>query len=281
MNYINEDTIKELDIFSEPVETTVDPRDLWLESCQKRIGYCGYLQIQEHPESGTTSNRIFLCGEPDCHYCGPKTRREMTQALRQSIQANGGSLRRVIVKTAKERAQIVRKYGGKQKVSASVNDILLEDGTVTTEIEILIATDDEIGEPFADFDESFIERWAQKSFSRAKSGMLHKLDKEVKPAIENKTEDIFDPSEAIKCESWTVDCRDENILEQVEQDSLNLTKHLNPQSFIELKQAMIERRTVRKRLLEKRNIVILDIEIYYLTVRKSRIKWKNQPNAPD
>lgn len=260
----------------QPVETSINPRDLWLENCQKRIKFCGYLQIREHPESGTTSNQIFLCNEPDCHFCGPQIRQEMTQALRQSIKNNGGSLRRVVVKTNKERSQIVRKYGGKQKTSTSVNDVMLEDGTITTEIEILIATNDEIGELLTDFDEGFIERWTQKSFGRAKSGTLHKLSRESKPAIENEPED--GPSKPIRCETWTVDCKNKEVLDMVEQDSITLTKHLNPKTFTELEQALIERRTARKQLLEKKEIVILDIEIYYLTVKKSHIKWQDGPD---
>lgn len=221
------------------------------------------VRFKENPRKGKTTPEIRQCDEPDCAIHGPLMRKEMKDALNRF-----DNLRIVKVNTSEERAKIMRKYG-KEKCSAFVNDTLSEKG-LRIEIEMLISTDDPIGEPYTKVKEEDIERWVQKSFKHSKSGNLHKLHPTApKPKREI---DPSEPVETIVVEEVQAQCS-LNKAKQIATEVDRQTRCFNPQTFEELKEALKKRKELLENLLQQEGIVILTHERVYFTIRMSEVDW--------
>lgn len=282
---VNEYLITEIDwdnpesliCFDEPL---VDPGYyMWQERRETSIKCCGCLYMKESATNGIGGIHQHFCGDPDCPHCGPKIREEMRLALEDKLKEKSFRLVKLTGddKTLKkERAKLVRKYGGKDKVSVFCNEVMTENGLQNT-LEILIDTDDEIGEEYNQIQTEDIAKWSQKTFTFKKSGNLHK-SKDVGLAGSNEDNDE-EPSEPIQCQKWIVDTNDEKLLRSIEIEVVKKTPHLNPKIFNELHNAMIERRRIRKELYEQNNIVILSLDSTYTTVKMSQVNWQKYNEA--
>lgn len=258
-------------------EANVDRTDgcyeAWKAKREADIKHCMMVHRCENPRTGRSTFYSKLCGEPGCSICGPQIREEMYKALSK----HNGSLR--LVKLAgndikQERAKIARRYG-KNNISVFANDVLTERG-LATELEILIKTDDEVGDVYDEVKWEDVERWSQKSYYCKKSGNLHKTTKTV--VCMGESNDPLEDAEQVKCEEWVLDTRDEKKLEEIEMEVLKETQDLDPQTFDELEAALKVRREVWKRKLKEKKIVILSNTTKYITVRMIEVDWKLSRN---
>lgn len=259
----------------------------WREKRDTDIKWCCKVTTTEDPRTG--KNRISCkdCEEPDCSNCGPRIREEMAKALNKVLLQHPLRIIKLsgtIEEQKAERARIMRKYG-KGKCSAFANDVLSEKG-LSVQIEMLIDTKDEIGEPYVSLTADDLYRWSQKSFASKKSGNLHKV--RVIPHIENEEQEL-PPKEEIETkeevvrvtiEQWKTDCRDKEFVEAIEEEVIRNTNYLNPKTLEELEQALLVRRDVRRRILEDNGIVILSNESFRVTVKMSEVDWTNGKTIP-
>lgn len=253
--------------------------DEWRGKRDTDIFWCMKCSTREVYEDGTVEITNKPCNEPDCPTCGPRIRKLMKEVLTCKLEQN--PLRKItltgdIEKQKKERARIIRKYG-KKKVSVFVTDILTDEG-IGLETEILIDTSDEIGIEYVTLTDDDVYKWSQKAFNGKKSGNLHK-DRIIIPGIDpdpvepKKPEIIDEPVETIEICILKTDCEDKEIIEELEEKVLEETKHLDPKTFDELRQALIARRQMRQRVYEDNQIVILSNRCSKVTAIMSRVEW--------
>jgi hypothetical protein len=255
------------------VDYTLPGYDEWKQKRQSDTRYCMHQRRRENPKNGRSILFHQPCGEPDCPNCGPRIREEMHQALSKHLEEM--PLRRLTLTSGnlkglkEQRAKILRKYG-KDNVSVFANDILTDKG-LDTELEILIKTEDDIGEAYTQVEWEDIERWSLKSFNTKKSGKLHKLTGSASVAPADPP-DITD-CEKIALQEWIFDTYDDRKLKEIELEVLEETSDLNPQTFNELEVALEVRRAAWKRKLAEKEIVILGNELYYMYIKESDIDW--------
>lgn len=259
-------------------ETEHEKRSRWEERRLQNIKNCGYLKQVEDPCSGSIKIRQFYCEEPECKFCGPRMREEMYKSLSTQIR-QGESLRIVklvgdLEEIKQQRAKLIRKYGGKNNCFSTGNDVLTEDG-FCHEIEMVIKTGDEIGEAYTEVSFDDIERWVQKSYVIKKSGNLHRKEESNPPKEkkEKEPEDESNPKRRVQREEWIINSKNKRELQDIEDQVIKNTSHLQPTGFRELEKAMKERRIERKRLLEQNGFVILDHVTTFITIRLNDIKW--------
>jgi len=253
--------------------------DEWHQKRTTDIFWCMKCSTREVYEDGTVSIINKPCNEPDCPTCGPRIRKQMKEVLTHKLLQT--SFRKItltgdIEQQKKERARIIRKYG-KNRVSVFVTDILSEQG-IGLETEILIDTEDEIGDEYVRLTDDDIYKWAQKSYNGKKSGNLHKPVSfsggiDVDRPEPKQPEIIAERMEDIEIQVLKTDCEDKEIIEKLEKKVIEETKYLNPQSFIELRQALVARREVRLRVYKENEIVILGNRCSKVTARMSLVKW--------
>ncbi len=254
-------------------------RGEWEGKQTTNIFWCMKVSTREVYENGTVKITNKTCNEPDCPTCGPRIRKEIKEALARHLEQS--PLRKITLtgdmqEQKKERARIIRKYG-KSKVSIFVTDILSDQG-IGLETEILINTDDEIGDEYVTLTDDDVYKWAGKSINSKKSGDLHKKNVYAKGIDDNlpdpkPLEIITERMEDVEIQVLKTDCEDKEIIEELEEKVIEETKHLNPQSFIELRQALATRREVRLRIYEENEIVILSNRYSKVTARMSLVKW--------
>ncbi len=257
------------DLDEQPVED--NGHDYWLHKRQTDIKYCGWIKIRERPENGQVSFTFVSCNEPDCPNCGPKIRAEMTKHLSAILTER--PLRKItltgtVEEQKQQRAKIVRKYG-KNLTSAFPSDILTETG-LKLETEMLIDTQDEIGEAYTALSDDDIVRWSQKSFQAKKSGALHKLKSLSSPAGEVNELDV---TNICHYEEWQTDTSDMKLLKEIEKEVLRETSYLKPMSVWEVERALEIRRKVRKARYELKGIVILSNKPLKRIINVDKIDW--------
>ena len=254
----------------------------WKAYKEKRLKSCFRrdILIKEDAESGDCKHKFSRCGEADCPFCGPYQVNLIKTGLAHALDTNGGELRKVVLASNEERAKLVRKYGGKDKVAAT--PIELDNGKVI--FEVLVATNDKIGTPYTrdDLDKDDMVRWTKTMYGYNKSGELHNLPKKPKVASGN-DEPIEDEIE-VPTQSWTVDfskCNERTGLglthdawaEVVIKKSIQDTIDLRPSDLPTLKQALKERRQAREDAIKAIGGVIFDVEYRKNRVRLSHIDW--------
>lgn len=254
-------------------------RDEWVGKQSTNIFWCMKCSTIERYEDGTVAIICKPCNEPDCPTCGPRIRKEMKEALARKLSQN--SLRKVtltgdILQQKTERARIIRKYG-KSRVSVFVTDILSDQG-IGLETEILIDTADEIGDEYVTLTDDDVYKWASKSINSKKSGDLHKKNVfakgiDVDLPDPKAPEIVTERMEDVEIQVLKTDCEDTEIIEELEAKIIEETKHLNPQTFTELRQALAVRREVRLRVYEENEIVILGNRYSKVLARMSLVKW--------
>ncbi len=257
------------DLDEKPVED--NGHDYWLHKRKTDIKYCGWIKIRERPENGQVSFTFVSCNEPDCPNCGPKIRAEMTKHLQEILDDR--PLRKItltgcVEDQKQQRAKIVRKYG-KNFYSAFANDILTDAG-LKLETEMLIDTQDEIGEEYTTLFDDDIMRWSQKSFQAKKSGSLHKQKSPSSPAGEANE---LDAANIVHYEEWQTDTSDMKLLKEIEKEVLRETSYLKPMSVWEVERALEIRRKVRKARYELRGIVILSNKPLKRIINVEKIDW--------
>jgi hypothetical protein len=268
----------------EVVELKDALRDIWSSKKELRIKYCGYQQTRENPKTGRIYIDVHLCNEPACKYCGPRIREEMRLCLEKHLEDT--SLRKVVLEGSSEeqkrqRAHLMRKYS-KEKASVFVSESFSEEEEEwIIQTELLIKTEDEIGEPLSEIKTEDLERWSSKAFNQKKSGYLH-LSEKPQPVIKREEEDLMDdlkdPSSRIEIEKWLLSTKDKELLFKIEKEVLQETSLLLPQQPDDLDYCLSLRRELRKAKYKEKEIVILDVETSYITVRTSQIDWSLPPS---
>ncbi len=257
------------DVDEQPVED--NGHDYWLHKTSVDIKYCGFFKSRENPLTGVNSFSPLNCNEADCLRCGPRIRKEMTKHL--SAILDDRPLRKIILtgtvaEQKKERARLTRKYT-KDGIFSSPNDIL-NDAGLSLEIEVLIDTNDEIGEEYKTLSDDDIMRWSQKSFQAKKSGSLHKQKSPSSPAGEANE---LDAANIVHYEEWQTNTSDVKLLKEIEKEVLRETSYLKPMSVWEVERALEIRRRVRKARYELKGIVILSNKPLKRIINVNKIDW--------
>lgn len=251
---------------------------------QKRMLAClqRHINIKESPLDGDCRVGFARCGEVDCPFCGPHEIGKIRDALLNSMEKNGGELRRVVIpENESERAKFARKYPGASTTTFE------KDGKIYHEI--LIATKDGIGEAYteADLNDGNLRRWVDTVSGHNKSGTLHKPEPKTPAPKEDKEEvDPYIPqNELIVIEESTIDfskCNEvtgkrmsnEGWARWVVTQAIIKSIDLTPKTLPELIAALKTRRKIRQQVLSEIGAVVFHVEYLKLVVDINRLNWE-------
>lgn len=265
---------------TEAAQDYASRRRRWEDSRVRQRSFCmkACSTGKENLATGQTYYKHIPCGDPLCPTCGPAIREEIQKALEQY----SGQLRRVIVDSEEARAKIVRKYEGKDNVSCFPFE---ENGEIR--YELLVKTQDEIGEKLEHITSSDLLRWSDKCFGHSKSGNLHKCQQEKPVTVGERPEKIDENVGEFEKQDIVVDlsdCKDdqgnthteEYWYSRIERETVENTAKLQPTTLEELEKALPIWRFERQRVIEKYGGVILYVYSMRITIRESQIDWSRR-----
>lgn len=237
------------------------------------------IDIKEKAHNGDCYHAFFRCGCIDCDFCGPWETKKYIEAIQEAMTTKG-SLKIVRGVTQAEQKKLMRKYTSVRIESNPVQEL----GSVV--YDILIETDDEIGQPYTEIKEEDIKRWLSPVYGHNKSGKLFKKNVEPTPKeeenmFEEKIEVIthvqqvdFSECNNVTGEHYTHDKWAQLVIDL----SILATADLLPTDKPSLIAALEKRREVRLACLEKIGAVVFRVESRKSIMKLNTLDWTETIN---